>query len=64
MPQPIRLEQRELSRVLAELLGDRRWAPGTSHQNHRPSYAAMDGVMNDRTISMSNSTPRAIVVPI
>ena len=33
------------------------------HQNQRPSSAAIDGVMNDRTISVSNSRPIAIVVP-
>ena len=33
------------------------------HQNHLPSSAAMDGVMNDRTTSVSNSSPSPIVVP-
>jgi NADP-dependent 3-hydroxy acid dehydrogenase YdfG len=36
----------------------------SGHQNQRPSSAAIDGVMNERTISVSNSRPRAIVVPI
>ena len=34
------------------------------HQNQRPSRVAMDGVMNERTISVSNSRPRPMVVPI
>jgi hypothetical protein len=34
------------------------------HQNQRPSSVAMDGVMKDRTISVSNIRPRPIVVPI
>ena len=33
------------------------------HQNQRPSSAAIDGVMNERTIRVSNSRPSAIVVP-
>src|ERR1700760_1689093 len=33
------------------------------HQNHLPSNAAMDGVINDRTTSVSNSNPRPMVVP-
>ena len=33
------------------------------HQNQRPSSAAIDGVMNERTTSVSNSRPKAIVVP-
>jgi hypothetical protein len=33
------------------------------HQNQRPSSAAMDGVMNERTTSVSNSRPGPIVVP-
>ena len=36
----------------------------TGHQNHRPSNAAIDGVMNARTTSVSKSRPRANVVPI
>jgi protein Tex len=44
--------------------GTGRFRTRTGHQNHRPRIAAMDGVMNDRTISVSNSRPRAIVVPI
>ena len=28
------------------------------HQNHRPSSAAIDGVRNERTTSVSNSRPR------
>src|ERR1700744_873410 len=34
------------------------------HQNQRPSIAAMDGVMNARTTSVSNNKPIAIVDPI
>ena len=34
------------------------------HQNHRPSSAAIDGVMNDRTIRVSNNRPMPIVEPI
>ena len=34
------------------------------HQNQRPSSAAIDGVMNDRTTRVSNSRPRPMVVPI
>lgn len=58
-----RLEHRQLTRVfVAELLrhrplAHRRWSP------YRPSTAAMDGVMNYWTISVSNGS-RAIVVPI
>ena len=33
------------------------------HQNQRPRSAAIDGVMNERTISVSNSRPSPIVVP-
>jgi len=33
------------------------------HQNHLPSSAAMDGVISDRTISVSKSRPRPMVVP-
>jgi hypothetical protein len=33
------------------------------HQNHRPMSAAIEGVMNDRMISVSNNKPRPIVVP-
>jgi hypothetical protein len=33
------------------------------HQNQRPISAATEGIMNDRTINVSNSRPRAIVVP-
>ena len=33
------------------------------HQNHLPISAAIDGVMNDRITSVSNSRPSAIVVP-
>jgi hypothetical protein len=33
------------------------------HQNHRPMSAAIDGVMNERMISVSNNKPRPIVVP-
>ena len=33
------------------------------HQNHRPSSAAMAGVMNERTIRVSNNRPSAIVLP-
>ena len=33
------------------------------HQNQRPISAAIDGVMNDRTISVSNSSPSAMVLP-
>ena len=33
------------------------------HQNHRPSSAAIDGVMNDRMISVSNMRPSPMVVP-
>lgn len=33
------------------------------HQNHRPSSAAIDGIMNERTIRVSNSRPSPIVVP-
>src|ERR1700733_7651891 len=33
------------------------------HQNQRPSSAAMDGVMNARTTSVSNSRPRPMVIP-
>jgi hypothetical protein len=33
------------------------------HQNQRPSSAAMDGVMNERTTNVSNNRPRPIVVP-
>lgn len=36
----------------------------SGHQNHRPIRAAIDGVMNDRTIRVSNSSPSPIVVPI
>ena len=35
----------------------------SGHQNQRPSRAAIDGVMNDRTMSVSNRSPRPIVVP-
>ena len=45
-----------------ELAGRGRTRSG--HQNHRPSKVAIDGVMNERTISVSNSRPSAIVVPI
>jgi antitoxin VapB len=55
-----RLEKDELAaRLLA--IGHK---SASRQQNHRPSSAAMDGVMNDRTISVSNSRPSAIVVPI
>ncbi len=33
------------------------------HQNQRPSSAAIAGVMNERTIRVSNSRPNAMVVP-
>ena len=33
------------------------------HQNQRPSSAAMDGVMNDRTINVSDSGPNPMVLP-
>src|ERR1700730_12606634 len=33
------------------------------HQNHLPSSVAMDGVMSDRTTSVSKSRPSPIVVP-
>src|SRR5947209_4807167 len=33
------------------------------HQNQRPSSAAMEGVMNERTTNVSNSRPKPIVVP-
>src|ERR1700687_535933 len=33
------------------------------HQNQRPRSAAMDGVMNERTTSVSNNRPRPMVVP-
>jgi hypothetical protein len=33
------------------------------HQNQRPSRAASDGVMSDRTTSVSKSSPRPMVVP-
>ena len=33
------------------------------HQNHRPRIAAIDGVIKDRTIRVSNSNPRPIVDP-
>lgn len=32
------------------------------HQNQRPSSAAIDGVISERTINVSNSRPRPIVV--
>ena len=35
----------------------------SGHQNHRPSAAAIDGVMNDRTMSVSTSSPKPMVVP-
>jgi hypothetical protein len=35
----------------------------TGHQNQRPRRAAIDGVMNERTISVSNSKPSPMVVP-
>jgi len=44
------------------LAGRRRTLCG--HQNQRPRSAAMDGVMNERTISVSNNSPRPMVVPI
>src|ERR1700743_1746516 len=34
------------------------------HQNQRPRSVATEGVMNERTISVSNSSPRPMVVPI
>jgi hypothetical protein len=34
------------------------------HQNQRPRSAATDGVMKERTISVSNNSPRPMVVPI
>ena len=36
----------------------------SGHQNHRPSSAAIDGVMNERTISVSKIRPTPMVVPI
>lgn len=33
------------------------------HQNHRPSSAAIAGVMKERTTSVSKSKPKPIVVP-
>ena len=33
------------------------------HQNHLPISAAMDGVISERTIKVSKSNPRPIVVP-
>ena len=33
------------------------------HQNQGPIIAAIDGVMNERITSVSNSKPRPIVVP-
>ena len=44
-----------------ELAGRGRTACG--HQNHRPSSAAIDGVMNERTTKVSNNRPRPMVVP-
>ena len=35
----------------------------SGHQNQRPSSAATDGIMNDRTTSVSNRSPKPIVVP-
>jgi hypothetical protein len=35
----------------------------SGHQNHLPSKAVIDGVINERTISVSKSRPRPIVVP-
>jgi hypothetical protein len=33
------------------------------HQNQRPSRAAMEGVMNERTTNVSNIRPGPMVVP-
>ena len=49
------------ARLGAALPGVRKVFSG--HQNHRPSAAAIDGVMNDRTISVSTSSPKPMVVP-
>ena len=35
----------------------------SGHQNQRPSAAAMEGVMNDRTINVSTSRPNPMVAP-
>lgn len=36
----------------------------SGHQNQRPSSAAIDGVIKERTINVSNSRPRPMVIPI
>ena len=36
----------------------------SGHQNQRPSSAAIDGVMKERTINVSKIRPTPIVVPI
>lgn len=51
------------SYVQYTLLGIGRGPFGNGHQNHRPSSPARDGVINERTMSVSNNRPRPMVLP-
>ena len=60
-PRPVVGQNKESCRGSSAAAVRAGWRTRTGHQNHRPSIAAMDGV-DDRTISVSNSRPSAIVV--
>src|SRR6185312_11077748 len=57
----VRTDERVPTERSSRLAGRGRTTSG--HQNQRPSSAAMVGVMNERTIKVSNISPRPMVVP-